>query len=138
MERYERLVHERPESFRYELANEAGEPFGMPGSSVVGWARELGVKLPPAPKTPFRGPFAGGGAGLSPVCRQAAERYLSLVEAYPQASRKQHAYAAADEFGLARESVEDAARRLLAERNRAGGDAPETVCSEGMLTGAGG
>jgi len=118
---YERLCRDEPGELRHELANRAGYPIGLTGSQITGWAYRLGVKLPPAPNDPFRGRFAGGGPGLTPIRRQAAERYLSLVEQYPQAARKTHAFAVADECGLTRESVQDAARMLQAERSGPGG-----------------
>jgi len=116
---YERLCLTEMKEFRHELANRAGYPIGMTGSQVQSWAYRLGVKLPPAPNDPFRGRFAGG-VGLTPIRRQAAERYLALVEQYPQAPRKQHAFQVADECGLTREAVQDAARTLLDEHNGAG------------------
>ena len=147
---YERLVQEQPHRFRHELASEAGYPFGMQGIRVVAWAAKLGVKFPPATAhlkgtgrvsvsdDEAAGRIAALGNGAGGAGRRAAERFLALCEEYPDAPRKQHAYNVADEFGMERDTVEKAARKLQAERNGADGPAtPEksALSDSGVLTG---
>ncbi len=131
--RYERLVRERPDDFRYALAGEAAEPLGMTSGWLLERVRRLGgLDLPPSPHNE-RKAWSGG------VSRKAAERYLALIEEHPDEPPKAHAITAGEAFGVTVSSVQAAARRLLADRNgyrRTDSKAENAARDRGLLTGA--